>query len=39
LDLVSSGLLNPGAIVTKVVSFDDAPEAMVEPAVKIVFVP
>lgn len=39
LDLVSSGRLDPGSIITKVVSFDDAPEAMVEPAVKIVFVP
>jgi len=39
LDLVKSGRLDPGAIITKVVSFDDASEAMVEPAVKIVFVP
>lgn len=39
LDLVTSGRLDPAAIITKVVSFDDAAEAMVEPAVKIVFVP
>lgn len=39
LDLVSAGRLDPGAIITRVVTFDEAPEAMVEPAVKIVFVP
>ena len=38
LDLVTSGALDPGAIITKVVPFGDAPQAMVEPAVKIVFV-
>ena len=39
LELVASGRLDPGAIVTRVATFDEAPEAMVEPAVKIVFVP
>ena len=39
LDLVTAGRLDPGAIITKVVSFDDAAEAMLDPAVKIVFVP
>jgi threonine dehydrogenase-like Zn-dependent dehydrogenase len=39
LDLVSSGQLDPGAIITRIATFDEAPEAMVEPAVKIVFVP
>ena len=39
LELVTAGRLDPGAIITKVVSFDDAAEAMVDPAVKIVFVP
>lgn len=39
LDLVIAGRLDPGAIITRVVTFDEAPEAMVEPAVKIVFVP
>jgi alcohol dehydrogenase len=38
LDLVSAGRLDPGAIITRVATFDEAPEAMVEPAVKIVFV-
>jgi len=38
LDLVTSGQLDPGAIITNVVPFDEAPQAMVEPAVKIVFV-
>jgi threonine dehydrogenase-like Zn-dependent dehydrogenase len=38
LDLVTSGALDPGTIITNVVPFDDAPLAMVEPAVKIVFV-
>jgi alcohol dehydrogenase len=39
LELVASGRLDPGAIITRVATFDEAPEAMVEPAVKIVFVP
>jgi alcohol dehydrogenase len=39
LDLVTSGRLDPGAIITRIATFDEAPEAMVEPAVKIVFVP
>ena len=39
LDLVSAGRLDPGAIITRVATFDEAPEAMVESAVKIVFVP
>jgi alcohol dehydrogenase len=39
LELVTAGRLDPGAIITKVVSFDDAAEAMFDPAVKIVFVP
>ena len=39
LELVSAGRLDPGAIITRIATFDEAPEAMVEPAVKIVFVP
>jgi alcohol dehydrogenase len=39
LELVIAGRLDPGAIITKVVSFADAAEAMLDPAVKIVFVP
>ena len=39
LDLVSAERLDPGAIITRVATFDEAPEAMAEPAVKIVFVP
>lgn len=39
IDLVTSGRLNPAAIVTDIVAFDDAPEAMNEPSVKMVFVP
>jgi len=39
LDLVTSGRLDPGAIITRVATFDEAPDAMVEPAAKMVFVP
>jgi threonine dehydrogenase-like Zn-dependent dehydrogenase len=39
LDLVIAGRLDPGAIITRVATFDEVPQAMVEPAVKIVFVP
>jgi alcohol dehydrogenase len=39
LDLVSAGRLDPGAIITRVASFDEAVDAMVEPGAKIVFVP
>jgi alcohol dehydrogenase len=39
LELVTAGHLDPGAIITRVASFDEAPDAMVEPGAKIVFVP
>ena len=38
LDLVTSGRLDPGAIITRTVPFADAAEAMVAPGTKLVFV-
>ena len=39
LDLVTSGRLDPAAVIDAVIPFDDAPEAMRDPRMKIVFVP
>jgi threonine dehydrogenase-like Zn-dependent dehydrogenase len=39
LDLVQAGLLDVGALIARTATFDEAVEAMVEPAVKLVFVP
>lgn len=38
LDLVEMGALHPELIVTRIASFDEAPEAMVDPTTKVVFV-
>jgi alcohol dehydrogenase len=38
LDLVRRGLLDPAAVIARTVGFADAAEAMVDPAVKLVFV-
>jgi threonine dehydrogenase-like Zn-dependent dehydrogenase len=37
IDLVTQGRLDPGSLITRTVPFEDAAEAMVEDAVKIVF--
>jgi alcohol dehydrogenase len=37
IDLVTEGRLDPGSLITRTVPFEDAAEAMVEDAVKIVF--
>ncbi len=39
LELVAKGRLEPERITTRVVSFDDAPEALAEPYTKLVMVP
>ena len=39
LDLVVSGALDPSRVVPRIVSFDEAPDAMLAPEAKIVFVP
>lgn len=38
LDLVQHGRLDPAALITRTVGFADAPDAMADPAVKLVFV-
>lgn len=37
LDLVTAGRLDPGALITRLVPFEEAAEAMTEPAIKLVF--
>jgi threonine dehydrogenase-like Zn-dependent dehydrogenase len=37
IDLVTKGRLDPGALITRTVPFDEAAEAMTEDAIKIVF--
>lgn len=37
IDLVTEGRLDPGALITRVLPFEDAAEAMTEDAIKIVF--
>jgi alcohol dehydrogenase len=39
LDLVASGLIQPERVTSRVVSFDDAPEALLEGETKLVMVP
>ncbi len=38
LELLNAGLIDPGAVITRIALFSEAADAMVEPAVKIVFV-
>lgn len=37
IDLVKAGMLDPGALITRTVPFEEAAEAMTDPAIKIVF--